>query len=169
MKGTLWRAAPLALLLVSGVCAFTAAAAARDPDRVALEAAIQRWVTAVNAQDAATLAQTMTEDVELLEHSATVKGRNAAIRKLREVVAHGPLVATSRELTIAQDTAWHVVKLVQTRKSGDLHTRGQALEIWKRADGSWQLHRQVTALALSPEHHLQRPSTKEPVLDRPVN
>jgi ketosteroid isomerase-like protein len=155
-------------LLVSGLLACTLVLAA-DPERVALEAAINRWTTAVNAQDVDTLTKTMTEDVELLDTTATVTGRDAAIRALREVVTRGQLVATSREITIAQDVAWRVVGYAQTQKNGDVHARGQALEIWKRVKGEWQLHRQMAAGILTPAVSLTRPSTTEPVLDRPRN
>ena len=54
MNKTLWRMAPWAVLLMSGLLACAKAPAA-NPERVALEAAIHRWVTAVNAQDVDTL------------------------------------------------------------------------------------------------------------------
>lgn len=153
-------------LLVSGLLACSAAPAA-DSDRDALEAAIQRWVTAVNVQDVATLTATMTEDVELIDSASTVKGRDACIRALREVVARGRLVATSREIAISHDVGWHVVGLAQTRKNGDVHALGQALEIWKREQGKWKLHRRMAAGPVAPGDGLTRPSTDEPVLDRP--
>ena len=156
-----------ALLLVGGLLACTMALAGTDPDRVALEAAIHRWTTAVNARDVATLTSTMTEDVELLDNTATVKGRDAAIRALREAATHGKLLATTREITIADDVAWRVVGLAQTQKDAVYHARGQALEIWKRVNGKWQLHRQMAAGLIAPEVSLTRPSTKEPVLDQP--
>ena len=68
MNKTLWRVAPWAVLLVSGLLACTKAPAA-DPERVALEAAIHRWMMAVNAQDVDALNATMTEDVELLDEN----------------------------------------------------------------------------------------------------
>jgi ketosteroid isomerase-like protein len=163
-----WRVRTSAGLLITGLLACTAPAA--NPERVALEAAIHRWTTAVNAQDVNTLATTMTEDVELLDtNTATATGRDAAIQMLREVVTRGQLIATSHELTIAHDVAWRVVGLTQTQKNGDVHARGQALEIWKRVKGEWQLHRQMAAGFIAPEVSLTRPSTKEPVLDRPRN
>jgi ketosteroid isomerase-like protein len=157
-------------LLVSGLLACAKAPAAQDPERVALEAAMHRWTTAVNAQDAGTLAATMTEDVELFDgNAATVTGRNAAIGALREIATRGQLAATSREITIANDVAWHVVGFTQTQKNGDVHARGQALEIWKRVKGEWKLHRQMAAGVISPADLLSRPPTGEPVLDRPAN
>ena len=170
MNKALWRVAPLAVLLVSGLLAFTMALAARIRSRVALEAATHRWMTAVNAQD-----------VDDADHdddrgrrtprcdAATVTGRDAAIRALREVVTRGRLLATSREITIVNDVAWRVVGFTQTQKNGDVHARGQALEIWKRVNGEWKLHRQMAAGVFTPTDLLTRPSTSEPVLDRPRN
>lgn len=152
--------------LVWGLLACATACAA-DPGQVALEAAIHRWTAAVNAQDEATLRTTMTEDVELSDAAATAAGRDAAVRALREVAAHGRLVATSREITVAHDIGWHVVTLTQTRKNGDVRARGQALEVWKRVNGEWQLHRRVASVFGDSEDLLRRPSTHEPVLDRP--
>ena len=169
MNKALRRIAPWAVLLTGGLLAFTLALA-EDPERVALEAATHRWITAVNAQDVDALTSTMTEDVELLDADAVMAtGRDAAIRALREVVTRGQLLATSREITIVNDLAWRVVGLTQTQKNGDVHARGQALEIWMRVKGEWKLHRQMAAGVFTPADSLTRPSTSEPVLDRPRN
>ena len=124
-------------------------------------------MTAVNSWDAATLKMTMTEDVQLLDDGATVTGRDAAIRVLREHVARGQLVATTRELEISNDVGWHVAGLSHTDKNGDVHALGQALEIWKRVNGEWKLHRRMTSGVIPPDVSVTRPSTKEPVLDGP--
>ena len=84
-------------------------------------------------------------------------------------MSRGKLVATSREITIANDVAWHVAAFTQTQKNGDVHARGQALEIWKREKGVWNLHRQMAAGLITPAELLTRPSLDEPVLDRPKN
>jgi ketosteroid isomerase-like protein len=168
MNKTLWRAIPLAVLLLSGLLACTKAPAA-NPERVALEAAIHRWTTAVNAQDVNALNTTLTEDVELLDENVAVTGRDAVIRALREVASRGQLVETNLEITIASDVAWHVVAFTQNQTNGDVHARGQALEIWKRVKGEWKLHRQMAAGLITPAVSLTRPSTSEPVLDRPKN
>lgn len=169
MNKEFWRVILLAGLLGSGLLACAKVPAA-DAERAALEAAIHRWVTAVNAQDVDTLTATMTEDIELLDpNAATVTGREAAIRALRAAAARGQLAAASREITIADDVAWHVIDLTQTLKNGDVHSRGRALEIWKRVQGEWMLHRQMAAGVIAPADSLTRPSTSEPVLDRPKN
>ena len=167
MHEAFWRLARLAVLLVTGVLASTMALAAQDSGRVALEAAIQRWMTAVNAQDVTTLTATMTEDVELSDNVATVRGREAAIRALRDAVKDGPLSGVTFEVTIANDVAWHEIGLTQTQKGDLVQGRGRALEIWKRVNGEWKLHRRMTTGAPAPEVSVTRPSTKEPVLDRP--
>jgi len=168
MNKELRRVAPPAAWLMIVLLASTIACAA-DPERVALEAAVQRWATAVNAQDVNALSATMTEDVELLDGSKTVTGREAAIRALREVATRGKLVATHREMTISGDAAWRVAALVQTQKNGDVHARGATLEIWRRVNGKSRLHRMMSAGLLAPADLLTRPSPTEPVLDRPVN
>jgi ketosteroid isomerase-like protein len=166
MNKTVRRIATLTGLMVSGLLADTMALAA-DSQRVALEATTRRWTTAVNTQDVDTLRRTMTEDVRLLDGQATVTGRDAAIRALREIVARGQVIVTNSELEIAGDVACRVVRLAQTQENGDVHARGQALEIWKRVKGEWKLHTQMAPQLISPAISLTRPSTSEPVLDQP--
>ena len=158
MNKALWLA-----LLISTM------AFAADPDRAALEAAMHRWTTAVNTRDVDALKATMTEDVQLMDETATVTGRDAAIRALRDAAARGQLVATSREITIAKDVAWRVGGFTQTRKNGDVHALGQSLEIWKRVKGTWKLQRQMAPGLLAPKDLLTRPDPGEPVLDRHTN
>jgi ketosteroid isomerase-like protein len=154
------------LLLASGLLA-CATAFTVDSGRSALESAIHRWTRAVNARDAATLEATMTGDVELSDGVSTVAGREAAIRALNDAAARGQLVAATREIAIANDIGWHVAALTQTHENGDVRARGQALEIWKRVNGAWRLHRRMMSSIGDPGAVLKRPSTKEPVLDRP--
>lgn len=165
MNKTFWRVTLFACFLAGGLfaCATTPAASS---ERVALEAAIQRWNAAVNAQDAATLASTMTDDVELLGDPPAAKGRDAAIRALRETVRRGQLIARSHEITMGHEFAWHVAGLSQTEKGGDVHAMGLALEIWNRVNGEWKLHRRMVTGGTTPGTTLVRPSTNEPVLDQ---
>lgn len=158
----------LVILVVSCLPASTVALAA-DPERIALEATIDRWTAAVNARDAGALTATMTGGVEILDGTATIAGRDAVIRALREVATRGKLGAASREIEISRDAAWRVADLAQTQKNGDVHARGQTLEIWKRVKGKWKLHRLMAAGLINPANSLSRPAPNEPVLDRPVN
>jgi ketosteroid isomerase-like protein len=169
MNDAIRRLAPLATWLVGGVFACAVAVATPHTDRAALESATHRWMSAVNAQDVETLTGTMTADVELHGNMAAVTGRDAVIRKLREVATRGPMVATTHEITIANDVAWRLVGLTQTRSNGDVHALGKALEIWKRVNGEWRLHRHMAGDVIAPAISLTRPSTSEPVLDQPEN
>jgi ketosteroid isomerase-like protein len=167
MNKSSWRLTPLVVLLVSGLLGCAMVVAAPDPQGVALEAAVQRWVTAVNTQDVNALATTMTEDVELLDIATTETGREGAIRALREAARRGKLVAAIREVSIAGDLAWRVVSLTQVEKSGVVHARGHAVELWKRVNGAWMLHRLMAPGVINPAVTLTRPSPTDPVLDKP--
>lgn len=164
MHDSPWRISWLAGLLVGGLLACTAASAS-DPDRDALRSTIQLWAFAVNSQDVPRLIETMTEDVELSDGTSTVAGRGAAIESLRESVSRGRLLTSTREIAVAEDIGWHVAWLAQAQKNGDVHARGQALEIWKRVNGVWKLHRRMVSDSRDSGELLKRPSTREPVLD----
>jgi ketosteroid isomerase-like protein len=138
---------------------------ASDADRAELQAAIHRWAAAVEAQDVATMAATMTDDVELSEDATTVKGRDAAIRALRNSTARGRWVATSREITVAHGVAWHLASLARKQKNGVVQAGGQCLEIWTHVGGHWKLHRRLVAGASTTALPLERPPADEPVLD----
>ncbi len=66
------------------------------------------------------------------------------------------------------DIAWKIGAV--THRSPDWSTArgGPLLEIWKRADGRWRIHRQMSSGILAPPRLLPRPPP-EPVLDAPVN
>src|SRR5690606_34499671 len=97
-------------------------------------------------------------------NGATASGRESAAHRLRELASGGKLSVTTREISIQGDIAWQIVTLTQTRKNGDVQALGQALEIWKRVNGEWKLHRRMSG---TPSVSLTRPSTDEPILDRP--
>ena len=167
MSKTFWHVTLVAGLLASSILACTRTPAAQGADQVALQTAIHRWMTAVNARDVATLTATMTEDVELSDNVATVRGREAAISALHDAVKDGPLGGVTFDITIANDVAWHEIGLTQDQKGGIVQGHGLALEIWKRVNGEWKLHRRMATGA--PEVSLTRPSLNEPVLDSPKN
>jgi ketosteroid isomerase-like protein len=150
----------VALLAVSIACA-------ADPDRAALEAAIQRWTMAVNAQDVAAMNAAMTDDLSLLNDTRTFEGRETALPLLRQVATQGQITSTSLEITIANDVAWCVGAVTQARRNGDVHSLGQTLAIWKRVNGKWKLHRLMAPGLFTPNYSpLTRPPPNEPVLDR---
>jgi ketosteroid isomerase-like protein len=166
MNKTLWRVALLAGLLGGALMACARTPAVAESPRAALEATIQRWVAAVNARDAAALSSMMTDDVELEDETATVSGRDAVIRALRADGERGKLIVTTRELSLSNDEAWHTAALARTR-DGVLQASGDARENWKRVNGEWKLDRRAVTGGVDPDVSVTRPSTKEPVLDRP--
>lgn len=140
-------------------------------DRVLLEAATQAWSKAFNARDAGVLVSLTTEDVVLLDSSlAPVSGR-AAHEALRQAVgaAKGQVTNATKEWVIVGDVAWRIGAFAHQLPGGDVVSRGQSLEIWKRVKGEWKLHRQMSSSILSQPKLLPRPLPAEPVLDAPAN
>jgi hypothetical protein len=48
-------------------------------------------------------------------------------------------------------------------------SRGQSLEIWKRVNGAWKIHRHMSSSILAQPKLLPRPLPPEPMLDKPQN
>ena len=160
----------LAPALLLGV-AFTAEAD-EAADRAALDAAKQAWVAAFNARDADAMAALTTRDIVLLApNAAPVKGREAVRAIWRQAVSTAKVhaTATTEETVIAGDFAWRMGAFTHTLPNGAMVSRGKFLEIWKRIDGRWKLHRDmfssITAAARPKPAPMPRPS--EPVLDSP--
>jgi len=112
-----------------------------------------------------------TEDVVLMDPSlAPVTGR-AAREALRQAlgVAKGQVTNATKELVIADDFAWRIGALTHKLPGGEVASRGQSLEIWKRVKGEWKIHRQMSSSILAQPKLLPRPLPPEPVLDAPGN
>lgn len=151
------------------LCTSPLAVADEAADRAALEAAAQAWSKAFNARDADALAALATHDIVLMDSSATpISGREAARGAFRQAFATaGQITTTTKEAVIVGDVAWRIVALARKQPGGDRESRGQSLEIWKRANGHWRLHRQMSANLLAQSQLLPRPPLSEPVLDKP--
>jgi ketosteroid isomerase-like protein len=164
MRIDLGRLLAAVLLLQLGAASPTHADEAKD--RAELEAAALRWVHAFNGRDVGALAALATPGIVLLDPvGAPISGREAA-RKAWERMPKGQLTATSKESVVAGDVAWRIGSFAYKLPSGEVVSRGQTLEIWKRVDGRWKLHRQMPAsmLAMQP---VPRPQPSEPILDTP--
>ena len=165
MNKSLWLIAPL----MAGLLACASALASQEADRAALDAAIQRWTTAVNAGDVDALEATMTEDVEFMDGKTVVTGRDAVIRALRDVPTRGRLATMHRDIGIANLFAWRTAGFTQTTKNGDVNVPGAPLEIWKRVQGTWKLHRQMGGGLIVPTGPLVLTSPNGPVTDQRKN
>jgi ketosteroid isomerase-like protein len=134
-------------------------------DRAAIEAHAQAWAKAFDARDMDALIAVTTEDVLLMDSNMPpVSGRKAARNALQQAFgnAKGQVATTTKEIQLAGDFAWRIAAL--THKTAHETISGQALEIWQRVDGKWQLHRQMSSTILAPSK-LRRPPLSEPVLD----
>jgi ketosteroid isomerase-like protein len=155
------RALTLSLFLLASPLVLADAAA----DRAAIEARAQAWVKAFNARDLEALIALTTEDVVLMDSNMPpVSGRKAARAASQQAFgsAKSQVATTTKEIQLAGDFAWRIAAL--TRKTANEAVNGQALEIWQRVDGKWQLHRQMSSALLAPRK-LPQPPLSEPVLD----
>jgi uncharacterized protein (TIGR02246 family) len=162
------RYLPVALLLVFG--AFRCAIADEAADRQAIEAATQAWTKAFNSRNADGLLALTTEDVVLMGPDAPpISGRQAARAHLARAVgtAKGQLTNVTKEIVTAGDVAWRIATLTHELPSRAIQSRGQALEIWKREQGGWRLHRQMSSGLLAQPKFGRKPDPSEPVLDKP--
>jgi ketosteroid isomerase-like protein len=141
-------------------------------DRQAIEAAAQSWTKAFNARNVDQLLELATEDVVLMGAQAPpVSGRKAAREQLARTVgtAKGQLSNATKEIVTAGDVAWRIAALAHELPGRQVKSQGQALEIWKRVQGEWRLHRQMSSGLLARPNFGRKPDPSEPVLDKPVD
>jgi ketosteroid isomerase-like protein len=159
----------LALLFLPGISPVLLADEAAD--RVALEAAAQAWTKAFNARDTGALLALVTHDVVLLDPGvAPVSGKEAAREALAQALgaAQGEVTAATKEIVINGELAWRIGALTHKLPIGGAASHGQLLEIWKRVNGEWKLHRQMSSGILAQPKLLPRPLPSEPILDTPT-
>ena len=75
-------------------------------------------------------------------------------------------LAATKEAVIAGDVAWRIGALAHKLPNGVVN-HGQSLEIWKRVNGEWKIHRQMSSTILAQPKLLSRPVPSDPVLDTP--
>ena len=159
---------PLLLLLLG----FSSIVLADDgASHIALEAAAQAWIKAFNAHQLDALVALTTQDVVLMDASvdAPVSGREAARGAWAHALAAAPgqVTSSTKEIVITGDIAWRIGALASRLPNGNVISHGQSLEIWKRVNGEWKIHRQMTSNLLGPPNLFRRPLPSEPVLDTP--
>lgn len=156
------------LLLCSSLLGLAPPATASESAvRGAVEAAAQSWIQACNAGNLDALLRLSSADVILLDPQLPPVSGRAAARQALSQAAPGVVFSTvTKEITVAGAIAWRIGTLTQTSVSGQVVNRGQSLEIWKRVQGAWQLHRHMSGNLLTPSAELQLPPSG-PVLDAP--
>ncbi len=104
----------------------------------------EAWVEAFNAGDAAAIAAMMTEDGAVLAPNADpIVGREAIEAYWAELIAAGlkgalvPVeVHTDGDLGYKQGT-------YELTMDGEVVDHGKWIEVWKRVEGEWLLHRDI--------------------------
>lgn len=145
------RKALLAVILMSLVAAIAAVpnpalaheapAAAEDPQAV-LAALDSKWEEAYASGDQERIAAVYTEDAVLLPpNHPIVDGRADIGAYLGGMMASGAAISLEhRELEVHGDIALRTLTY-EIRADGQVVDTGKALEVWKKVDGEWLLHR----------------------------
>lgn len=136
-------------------------------DRAAIESSAQAWIKAFNTRAVDGLVALATDDVLVLDGNAPSSGlaRARDVWKHAAALAQGPTTSTTKEISIAGDVAWRVGLLTYPLANGEAG-HGQSLEIWKRVNGGWKIHRQMSSSILAQSI---RPAPSLPVLDAPAH
>lgn len=138
--------------------------------RAALAAASESWNRALDARDAAAMAALATEDVVLLSPDSSPIAGRSSVREAWERALAGAatkVTAANKETEIAGDIAWRIDAYTHRLPNGAVVSAGQSLQVWKRVDGEWKIHRIMTPIALTGPALRPRPAPNEPVLDSP--
>ncbi len=118
-----------------------------DPaaDEATLRAATPAWMAAFNADDAAAIAATMTEDGMLLPPNAEpVSGREAIESFWRGFIDTGAEAALRlTQVTLDGDLGVKFGEYDLMDAEGEIFDTGKWMEVWTRVDGEWQLHRDI--------------------------
>jgi ketosteroid isomerase-like protein len=157
------------LFILLGMC--SAALADQTADQPAIEAAAQAWAKAYDARDTDALMALATDDVVLLDPSLPpASGRKAAGEAWARALSNATrqVTAATKEIVIVGDVAWRIGVFTDKLSNHDVAGRGQSLEIWKRVNGQWKLHRQMTSGLLSQAIQFGPPPSG-PILDAPRN
>lgn len=146
----------------------SAASAVETADERALDAAARAWLHAFNELDADAMAALATKDVILMDGTMPpIAGRQATRAAWRGSLPDSGIRVTSatKNLEITGDIASRIAAFVYEGPNGQVVSRGQSLELWKRVGGEWKLHRQMSSGLLAQQPLLRRPLPTDRVLD----
>jgi uncharacterized protein (TIGR02246 family) len=110
------------------------------------QAAVDALVERFNAHDAAGVASFYTEDAVMLPPDAEpVTGRAAIQEFFARTNAPGtaPVEFATVETRVFGDHAWRMGTFRIEGGPPDAPTNGQFVELWKKVDGAWLLHRDI--------------------------
>jgi len=124
----------------------TTSAAQPANDKAVLEVGTNTWIEAFNAHNADALASLYTEDAVLLPpNEPAVFGRDAIRATNKELLAQEGLgmELEDLEVKIVGDLGYKAGRYRMFTKDGGLLDRGKYIEIWKKTDGTWLIHRDM--------------------------
>jgi ketosteroid isomerase-like protein len=163
---SLWTRSVVSAVLLFAVASWSRADEATD--RAAIEAAAQDWMKAFNARDTGKLTALMTADVVCLDPNvAPLSGPKAVVQNLR-LAPKDRALSTTKEIELAGEVAWRIASIEHKQPTGAT-TYDQSMEVWKRVQGQWKLHRHMSTGLLTPAKLFRRPIPSEPRLDKPAD
>jgi len=124
----------------------TQAADQHAEDKRALESGAAAWMEAFNTRNADALTSLYTEDAVLLPpNEPAVFGRDAIRATNRELLAEEGLGMEIEDLEVRSegDLGYKAGRYRMYSKDGALLDRGKYIEIWKKTDGTWLIHREM--------------------------
>jgi len=124
----------------------TTSAAQPANDKAVLEAGTNTWIEAFNAHNADALASLYSEDAVLLPpNEPAVFGRDAIRATNKELLADEGIgmELEDLEINIVGDLGYKAGRYRMYSKDGGLLDRGKYIEIWKKTDGQWLIHRDI--------------------------
>ena len=132
------------LLGVVALCACDAQTSAHDPseDATALVTTAAQWETYYNDKNANAVSALYTEDAQLAPPGAALVNGRAAIREFfaKEFATSLPITVTADASGIGGEWAW---RSGAWSVSGDRPVTGKFLEVWRRTEQGWRMHRDI--------------------------
>jgi uncharacterized protein (TIGR02246 family) len=131
--------------VVVAALALSLTACERRPANVFPETAAVEWETARNAGDADALAALHTENAQILPPGAPLIEGRAAIRTYYRNVFEqhaAPMEFDVRDIIVFGNIVYRQGNYSQALGDGSTEY-GKFIQLWKNADGSWKVHRQM--------------------------
>jgi len=135
----------------------TSPAADVGADKAVLEAGAAKFMEAFNSEDADALAALFSDDAVMLPPNApAIFGRDAIRadnREAFELVDHA-IELEDLEIKIEGDLGYKAGRYRVRNKDDSLIDRGKYIEIWRKVDGQWTIHRDIwnSSLPMPAEH-----------------
>ena len=156
------------LLALAVLCAPKVVRGDEASAAAALESAIERWESAFVAGDAETMASLTTDDFILLPPRGTpIRGMGAARDHGRKVAGSDILTMsiTLEDAIVDGSLAYAMGTFRESSANGLVTRQGMFIDVWKRVDGSWRIHRHALTDTMPPRAKGIEPV---PIEDQPV-